>query len=238
MKIERVTQKTVVEQVMARLKTLIASGHYKVHDRLPTEKELADRFGVGRTSIREAMKIFSHLGILRSKAGSGTFVCERANISREALTWAVLLGSNDLYELIHLRRVIEYDGLSRLVEKVSTGSEEIRADLAALELEIENMKEAVLSLNFELLTQADYNFHGSIIRASHNSLFSEIYGTLRAFMYEQIRISMHPNLSDIPREHQELLDSIRTGDPAAAKKVYDEHIETVIRMIRERNRSA
>ena len=49
-------------------------------------------FGVGRSSIREAIKIFNYLGIMESKAALGTFISERSNISREALTWALLLG--------------------------------------------------------------------------------------------------------------------------------------------------
>ena len=80
----KIRQKTVVEQVMEQIKELIASGKYKPGDKLPTEHELAEKFGIGRSSIREAIKIFNYLGVLKSKAAKGTFLSDRGNISAEA----------------------------------------------------------------------------------------------------------------------------------------------------------
>ena len=74
MRSNAIRQQTVVTQVMGEMRNLIASGAYVPGDRIPTEKELAERFGVGRSSIREAIKIFNYLGILSSKAALGTFV--------------------------------------------------------------------------------------------------------------------------------------------------------------------
>ena len=95
--ISKVKQKTVVEQVMDQIKNLIASGQLKPHDRIPTETELAQMFGVGRSTVREAIKIFQYLGILEVSPRTGTVVGDYTNVSTEALTWSILLRKNDLY---------------------------------------------------------------------------------------------------------------------------------------------
>jgi DNA-binding FadR family transcriptional regulator len=92
---------------MNRLKDEIASGQYRPGDKLPTEQELAKRFGVGRSSIREAIKVFHHLGVVESRAAKGTFLRDRANISSEAITWALILGEDDLRDVVELREAIE-----------------------------------------------------------------------------------------------------------------------------------
>ena len=68
---------------MEKIKELIASGEYTTGGRLPTEQEMAERFGVGRSSIREAIKTFNYLGVLESKTAKGTFVCDSNSISSE-----------------------------------------------------------------------------------------------------------------------------------------------------------
>ena len=107
----------MVEQVMEEIKNLIATGRYKVYDQIPPESELADMFGVSRPTIREAIKIFNYLGVLKSYTGKGTFVSDSENISIEALTWSILLADNEVSELIELREVIEQRGLENLTQK-------------------------------------------------------------------------------------------------------------------------
>jgi DNA-binding FadR family transcriptional regulator len=103
----KVQQQTVVTQVMERIKALIAGGTYKPNDRIPTENELVEMFGVGRSSVREAVKTFQYLGVLESRVPKGTFVCDGARITQEALTWAILLNQNSLVEVLHLRKLLE-----------------------------------------------------------------------------------------------------------------------------------
>ena len=117
MSIEKIKKTTIVEQVMEQLKALIASGAYKSGDKIPTELELAESFGVGRSTIREAIKIFNYMGVLKSQAAKGTYVEERSNISSESLTWSLLLGEDELNEMIDLRGSIEIWAMLKLSEK-------------------------------------------------------------------------------------------------------------------------
>ena len=130
MKVSKVRQKTIVEQVMDQIKDLIASGQLKPHDKIPTETELAQMFGIGRSSVREAIKIFQYLGILEVSPRKGTFVCDYTNVSTEALTWSILLRKNDIYELVGLREVIEESAVETLAGKVAADPDGARPSFA------------------------------------------------------------------------------------------------------------
>ena len=141
MAIKKIKKTTVVEQVMEQIKTLIATGAYKPGDKIPTELELSESFGVGRSSIREAIKIFNYMGVLRSQAAKGTFVEERSNISSESLTWSLLLGEDELNEMIDLRCSIEIWAMFKLVDEISSKSSGGILVIEDLKLIIENIWE-------------------------------------------------------------------------------------------------
>lgn len=224
---EKIRQRTVVRQVMEELKALIASGVYHVNDKIPTEKELAEKFGIGRSSIREAIKIFEHLGILSAKTGKGTFICDRANISKEALTWSILLGEHDLFEMVELREALEREAISRLVRRVRSSPEEAQPDVARLEKNIELLAAAVKDSDIPALVSADYNFHGAIIEGSGNSILSAIYGTLQSFMHEEISKTLEGvSISDQEVDkHRLIFDAIREGSLARALAAFHAHME-------------
>jgi DNA-binding FadR family transcriptional regulator len=223
-----IKQKTVVQQVMEELKNLIASGQYKVHDKIPTENELAEMFGIARTSIREAIKIFNYMGILESQTGRGTFISDRTNINTEALTWSILLGQNNIYELIELREVLEHRGLQALLEKRTLDPESFRACLETLAGEIEHMREGVTQSSVDKVIEADYAFHGTIISQSKNKLFLDIYHTLKGFMHAEIKnIVSKLKSSEVIRYHTVIYDAIEEGNAGEALSAFTEHIRVV-----------
>ena len=228
MEIKKIERTTVVERVMERMKELIATGQFKVHDKLPTEQELANLFGIARNSVREAVKIFHYLGVLESQAGKGTYVCDRGRISSEALTWSILLGENDFLELIQLRAALEQFGLRNLVEAYRQNPQSAGGVMSELEAVIGEIKAAVEHQDLEALIQADYRFHGAIIGASNNSLFTSIYRTLRAFMHEEIKKSLqNVNIQKSIREHKEFIEVIKTGDVDSALELHRKHIRWI-----------
>ena len=228
--------KTVVEQVMERIRELIASGRFGVNDQIPTEAELAQMFGIGRSSIREAIKVFNYLGILESRKAKGTFVCDRTNISTEALTWSILLGNNDMYELVEMRESIEMWCLTALTEKYRQKPEERQPIIETLEKEIKKMKVAIETNSMESLIEADYSFHSSIIRGSGNTLFASIYDVLENFMLEEIKTTYESftDLSPVVKEHQEFVDAIKSGDACTVQEILVKHISTIKGKLKKR----
>lgn len=211
-----ISKSTIVTQVMARIKELIASGHYKPGDRLPTEQELATMFGVGRSSIREAIKVFQHLGVVESKAAKGTFVQDRANISLEAITWALLLGNDDIRDVYELREAIESIAFRRLAGKLHRGEPEGAEILRKLRGVVDDMYVAADANDREQMAEADYRFHQTIIEAGQNLLFLDVYHTLQAFMTDVI-IQTYENMESlhlVASDHEDILRVLETQSVA------------------------
>jgi DNA-binding FadR family transcriptional regulator len=235
MKVSKVKQKTIVEQVMDQIKDLIASGQLRPHDRIPTETELAEMFGIGRSSVREAIKIFQYLGILEASPRKGTFVCDYTNVSTEALTWSILLRKNDIFELLGLREVIEGSAVEALAGKVAADPEATRPVVELLQAAIARMQQAVAASSIEDIVEADYEFHRLVIASCDNTLFSNIYETLRAFTVEEIRKTnlLDSALPELVGEHVAILCGIGAGDPELAGRAFRVHMGAIRGQLRQ-----
>jgi len=214
---------------MDRLKVLITSGTYKVGDKIPTEQELAERFGIGRSSIREALKIFQHLGILEARVPKGTFLQPRSRISTEAITWALLLGEDDMWEIIELREVIEQRAFAKVMGKRASAPREFAQIMEALQSEIIKMERNVRAKSLGDLVQADLAFHSIIIRSGGNKLFSDILKTLNSFMLEEIRKTFKDmkDLSEVFRDHQEIVDRMLSATVEEAILRHNSHFSRI-----------
>jgi GntR family transcriptional regulator, transcriptional repressor for pyruvate dehydrogenase complex len=232
MEIHKIKKRLIVQEVMEQMKNLIATRQFKPHDRIPTETELAEMFGTGRTTIREAVKVFQHLGILEPQPRKGTFVCDNTNVSTEALTWSILLGRHENFELIDLRYIIEKRSLEILLQNGKDG----RSDdvLRILKEDIGKMKAAKADSSQEDLVQADYHFHGTIIRASGNNVYINIYLTLRSFMHEEIKkTSMDEAASSAAiEEHQAIVDAVESRSEKRTHEALKSHIRSTIQQLK------
>ena len=218
---------------MEKIKDLIASGRYQPGDKIPTEQELAEMFGIGRSSIREAIKIFNYLGVLESKAAKGTFLSESAKISAEALSWSILLGRDEMNNLIHTRGALELWSIITLTARYRDDKENAEIFVRQLEEEIENMRKGLKLESSDILAKADYNFHSIIINSTENEVFETIYKTLKNFMYEEIGRA-HRGFEDpdnLIRDHQQIVDAIRTGDTTTAMQTFNTHIDNIKELI-------
>lgn len=232
---DKIRQQTVVAQVMGKIRELIASNAYATGDKIPTEKELAERFGVGRSSIREAIKTFNYLGVLESRAALGTFVRDRSQISSEALSWSLLLGNDELDDLIDLRGSIELWCLLGLVDGYKHETEAATQTVRSLTEIVDEMADAAASGVRELLIEADFQFHYAVIRSSGNLLFASIYDTLRSFLHAEIKRSQddYEDPRQICDEHRQLIAAIATGEQLQAVAAYTGHIENIKRRVKK-----
>ncbi|WP_018526446.1 FadR/GntR family transcriptional regulator [Alkalispirochaeta alkalica] len=228
-----IAQRTVVAQVMARLKDLIASGHYRPGTRIPTEKDLAQMFGVGRSSIREAIKVFQHLGVLESRTAKGTYVRGRAHVSSEAITWALLLGEDDLRDVLELREAIENICFSRLGSALAEGVPSARKTLELLDQQILTMEEAAEHHEISRMVEADYRFHELIVEAGGNRLFCALYASLHAFMSEEIRTSYikMQDLHEVALDHADIVRTLRSEDSSTALRRHGRHFRRIRKLL-------
>ncbi len=222
-----IQKNTVVGQIMERVKDLIASGVYKPGDRLPTEQELSEMFQVGRSSIREALKVFQYLGVVESKAAKGTFIQERANISLEAITWALVLGKDDMEDVYELRKAIEYISIRKFLTNLQIKTPEAIQSLDDLRNIVREMYEIVETDDREQMVLADFSFHKIIIKAGENKLFIDMYNTLNSFLKNEIKLTYDiiGNLNTVADDHNQILKSIETQPADRAMKRHWEHFE-------------
>ena len=231
-----IRQKTIVTQVMEKIREFIASGKVKPGDRLPTENQLAQMFGVGRSSIREAIKVFTYLGVFESQTRKGTVLCENSKISKEALTWTFLLGKKDICDLMDLRKAVEQECWFQLWQAHLKDPDSIAGALLKFETCIAAMREAFENDRAVDLVKADFDFHLAAIEYAGNSQFIGMFQTLEAFTYEEIRESnvLREKGEPIVQEHVELLEALKEDDFPRLISLYRTHInnakERVLKM--------
>ncbi len=162
-----INKKTLAEEVADRLIEQIFLGNYKIGDKLPIESELMKIFGVGRSSIREAIKILSIQGLLAVQQGVGTFVA--SDKIQESLNDQ--MGRAEIADVIEVRSLLEVKiaekaALNRTATQLKTSKQwlSLRKKFAA-ENDVQNC------------IHADVNFHISIAEACGNPILTEIYKT-------------------------------------------------------------
>ena len=166
------------KQIAEQLREAIVSGRFKIGERLPTEDELAQRFGVSRPSVREALKRLAAQNLVRARRGptGGNFVVkpsydELASSLSGAATLLVGMGALDIGEIIEARRILQGGCLQHAVK--TANSEQIKQ----IEIALERQRDP--SISDEAFCQADVAFHRALVDAADN-------GMLRFVMYTVI----------------------------------------------------
>lgn len=226
---DKIKRTSVVTEAMLRIKELIISDAYQVGDRVPTELELAQKFGIGRSSIREALKVFQYLGILETRVPKGTFLCKSSTVAAELITWFSILERKSVYEILELREVFEQRGVLNIVRAYQSDTHRAHDVVKKLELEVRHMERAIDTRHYEDIQRADFNFHHIIIQETGNSLFLAIFGLLHKFTRDEM-LKTHENYTDIRKlveEHSVIIEAIKTQDPLKALDVHSGHFPLI-----------
>ena len=121
-----VQRTSVSDEIIAQITDLIERNVLKPGDRLPPERELCKRFQVGRSSLREALRSLSMMGLLDGRVGEGTFVCDKGQYVERALQWGFLLDGKKLQDLSETRMMLESQNAYLAAERATA------EDLAAI----------------------------------------------------------------------------------------------------------
>ncbi|BBY18221.1 FadR/GntR family transcriptional regulator [Mycolicibacterium litorale] len=194
----------LVDQVIAQLRESVSSGEWPVGTRIPTEPALVAALGVGRNTVREAVRALAHGGILEVRQGDGTYVRATSEVSGALRR---LCGS-ELREVLEVRRCLEVEG-ARLAAAARTDEDlaEMRALLARRDA-LDDHDEFVL---------ADAELHFTVVRASHNAVLTELYRGLTEVVTASVATTSETRMS--PRiQHRGLVDAIAAGDVERAAR--------------------
>lgn len=196
----------LVDQVIEQMRQAIRTGDWAVDQRIPPEPELVSALGVGRNTVREAVRALAHAGLLEVRQGDGTFVRATSEISGALRR----LCGEELREVRQVRLLLEVEA-ARLAATHRTGD-----DLAVLAATLAERDAAVRDARWADAVDADARFHREVVRCCGNSLLTELY----LGMTEVIRASLAATAGhDDPGwriGHGDLLTAIRDRDPDRA----------------------
>ncbi|MFA4868342.1 MAG: FadR/GntR family transcriptional regulator [Pedobacter sp.] len=205
-----VKKKSLADEVASRLQEQISLGKYRVNEKLPIEPELMKRFGVGRSTIREAIKILANSGLLRVQQGIGTFV-ESLVVSREPMDQR--LKRADVQDLDEVRQLLEM----KIAEKAALNRTD--SDIIAIRHHLANRKRAAAEGKIEECIAADVQFHIAIAEASKNEILADLYKSTSIHLKNWF-FHIYPETGVFEETyilHEQLLKSIIAGD---AKKAW------------------
>jgi len=220
--LEAVRKERRYEQVAEQIQNLIAQGTLKPGDRLPPERELAARFGVARSSIRDAVRTLEVMGILEPRQGHGTVVRDLSADSLVVPLATVLVRKRELVsELLDVRRMLE-PGLAARAAKNATPDE-------VMELEDILRRQADKLRRGEPSIEEDSEFHYAIGKAARNSVVLKVLDILMDLLRESrarsLQATGRPERSYAG--HMRVLRAIKRRDPEAAEKAVRKHLEEI-----------
>jgi len=209
-------------KALEKLRLLIEERGLQAGMKLPPERALATQLGVGRPTVREAIKALSMLDVIESRRGAGTYIKSLGGLS---LGWSVRLDrieeNFDMIQLLEVRKMLEPRAASLAAS---------RADKKHLH-EIERVlqaQEAHLT-DRSLFVRDDYNFHDAIIRASGNPILAQLAHVLAPLLLKSRRITLSTRIDFWKgfEQHKVIFESIRLGQPELAERTMLDHLQTV-----------
>ncbi|HZV27871.1 MAG TPA: FadR/GntR family transcriptional regulator [Acidothermaceae bacterium] len=206
----------LVDQAIAHLRDQIATGKWGVGDRLPAEPVLAQHMGVGRSTVREAVRVLAHAGVLEVRQGAGTFV--RATTSPS--DFAIRLQRAAALEVYEVRRALEVEAAGLAALRRTAG------DLAAIDALVRRMQ-AHKKGDERTYLAADLAFHKAVVDAAHNPLLSALYGSSIAAIARAIEdVVTDPSMTqDHSALHDKLALASRQKDQHAAITAVRRHLD-------------
>ena len=161
-----IRRKSLAEEVAELIKKQISEGKLAKGDKLPAEPELMRLFGVGRSTVREAIKMLVNMGYLSVQQGRGTFV---ENVTETNELFHQRLKRADIQELREVRDIMDAP-IARLATQRWT-----KADLESMKRYVYERGESAKCGDIEKCIAADICFHKAVARATHNEILSELY---------------------------------------------------------------
>ncbi len=222
---EAVRRNRIYEEIARQIEKMIAE-KMKPGDMLPPERQLADKFGVSRSSIRDAIRMLELAGLVEARQGSGTVVRERsADAVVTPLTSVLVQKRKMVGELLEVRKMIEPPLAARAATH-ATGEQVTEMD-AILRRQAEKMKAG------ELAVEEDTEFHYAIALASDNSVVLKVLDVLMDLLRDtrqrSLQVAGRPEKSIAG--HQQILDAIKRRDAAGAQDAMCRHIESVEQIV-------
>ncbi|HYP06844.1 MAG TPA: FadR/GntR family transcriptional regulator [Bryobacteraceae bacterium] len=206
----------VTVKLIGIFKKLIAEGALLPGGRLPAERELAETFGVSRSSLRQALKVLEIMGVISQRVGDGTYLNSGAQrILGEPMEFLILLDGISFHELMEARLIVEPALAARAADRASD------EDIADIRRELIAMQTGDPSR----LTAHDLLFHQAIFRAAGNRVCGQMFAVVHRSLENMIRLTSQLVTPDHTLNlHRRIFEAIRKRKPEDARRRMEEHL--------------
>jgi GntR family transcriptional regulator, transcriptional repressor for pyruvate dehydrogenase complex len=223
-KIKRVQKISISEEIAKQIMDLISRGELKPGDHLPSERELCKDFGASRSSLREALRCLSIVGVLNARVGEGTSVAEDGEkFLRKIIEWRLITERHDIENLLEVRMALEG------VSAANTALQAPKEQVEKLRKLIDRMKASLKDeKSYAVL---DLEFHITLAEASGNTLVSGLIELVRGQLVKALhKVLLVPHALPLAhKEHCAIFEAIERRDPDGARKAMQAHLEAHLR---------
>jgi GntR family transcriptional repressor for pyruvate dehydrogenase complex len=215
-------------EITRKLLDFLLSGEIAPGTKIPGERQLAEAIGIGRSSVREAIKSLSLLGLLEVRQGDGTYLSRSgSDLLPRVIEWGLLLKVPSIMDLLEARAEIETVAAGLAATRAS------KAEVAELAERLEAMRRA--GEDVPAYVEADIAFHLEVARASGNEVFANLVVSLRSLLRVWAeRVLRHAGETGTSLAmHEPIVKAIASGDPEKARKAMRAHMDRADRRLRE-----
>ena len=238
MPFQRVEQEKLAQSVVRQIELLILRGILRPGERLPAERDLSERLGVSRPSLREAVADLQQRGLLTSRAGAGIFVADvLGSAFSDALVHLFATHEEAVFDYIAFRRDMEGLAAERAARLASD------TDLQVIDAILRKMEQIDTRRAPEDEAQLDAGFHMAIIEASHNvvmlHMMRSMFQLLRegVFYNRQVMFKQRTTREALLDQHRAINHALQARDPQAARAAVEAHMSYVETALRNQQRA-
>ena len=216
-----VKKKRIHEEIIAQIRQELEDGRLNPGDRLPSERELSERFQVSRASVREAIRALESMGLVTIKTGEGTYVATGSEVLLSPLTSIILQQKDVLLDIFEARKVIEPEIAALAAQRA--GPEEI------LQMEEVLVDQARQIAQGDSGVEADTAFHSLLTQSTKNKVFLRLNDAVVDSLREtrERSLQIHGRAARSLAGHQEILRAIRAKDSERARQAMLQHLTAI-----------
>ncbi|MEM6479018.1 MAG: FCD domain-containing protein [Pseudomonadota bacterium] len=234
MPFEKIHAEKLADAVIAQVELLILRGILRPGERLPAERDLAERLGVSRPSLREALLLLQENGLVETRAGAGVFVADvLGNAFSPALIRLFERHDEAVFDYLAFRRDLEGLAAERAAKLASD------TDLAVIAAVMEKMEEAHKKRTGDAEAALDAEFHLAIIEASHNTVMLHMMRSMFALLREgvfynrQIMFKQRTTRDNLLAQHRAINEALQRREASEARQAVIMHLSYVESCLRD-----
>jgi DNA-binding FadR family transcriptional regulator/uncharacterized protein YgbK (DUF1537 family) len=217
---------SIVVEITQKLMEYLLSGNIKAGEKLPSERNLSEALGVGRSSLREALKALTLLGLLDVRTGNGTYLKKaESSLLPQIIEWGLLLGEKRTTDLIEARPFIDISIAKLAAQKRSS------RDIEELRVIMDQLKFAKDNHNY---VEADVSFHMKLAEIARNTVLRDILASIQSLLKTWILTVIESvGSTDFSyEEHYNIFKAVECGDVEGASIAMGKHTESATQRLK------